>query len=99
MHVLCSTVDVGGERKHGHVHLSTTFERPSRHCTLFASWFGLAEEARCPLSSFLVVMGGDIGASGRVASKTTASEVESFEDPSEVQMAMQEPCNLMIRET
>jgi hypothetical protein len=48
---------------------------------------------------YSVVMGGDIGASGRVASKTTASEVESFEDPSEVQMAMQEPCNLMIRET
>ena len=75
------------------------FERPSRHCTLFASWSGLAEKLDVHLYLYSVVMGGDIGASGRVASKTTASEVESFEDPSEVQMAMQEPCNLMIRET
>lgn len=83
--MLCSTVDVGGERKHGHVHLSTIFERPSRHCTLFASWSGLAEKLDVHLYLYSVVMGGDIGASDRVASKTTASEVESFEDPSEVQ--------------
>jgi hypothetical protein len=77
VHVLYSTVALGEERKHGYIYLLTVFERPSRHCALFASWFGVAEKARSPLASLFVAKIGDIGASGRVASRTMASKIKS----------------------